>query len=73
MEKWLGAAEMFWDDAGIRTSGAKCLGLRLAGRWNKLVLHYDDSETGKGIRNFRTAKTLEVVETKSRDRGTKWV
>ena len=38
---------MFWVHA---LGSAKGLGLRLAGRWNELLSHYDDSETGKGIR-----------------------
>ena len=36
----------------------KGLGLRLAGRWNELLSHYDVSETGKGIRNIQEVKTL---------------
>ena len=37
---------------------AKGLGLRLAGRWNELVSHYDDSETRKGIKIVQEVKTL---------------
>ena len=39
----------------VRTNGLR---LRLAGTWNEQVSHYDDSETGKGIRNVRKEKTL---------------
>ena len=42
---------------GNALGSAKGLGLRLAGRWNELVLHYDDSETAKGMRNAKV-KTL---------------
>ena len=41
-----------------RTRGAKGLGQRLAGRWNELLSHYDDSETSKDIRNVQEVKTL---------------
>ena len=41
-----------------KLESAKGLGLRLAGRWNELLSHYDDSETGKGIRNVQEEKTL---------------
>jgi len=46
--KWLGAAEMFWDDAGTHARGTKGLELRLAKRWNEQVSHYEVSKTGKG-------------------------
>jgi len=47
MGERLAAAEMFWVHLGNSLGSAKGLGSRLAGRWNELVLHYDDSETGK--------------------------
>ena len=31
------------------------------------MLHYDDNETAKGMRNVQEVKTLKVVETVSRD------
>jgi len=49
----LGAAAMFWEDAGSRTRGAEDLVLRLAKRWNKQVSHYDGRETGEGISNVQ--------------------
>ena len=58
MEKWLGAAEIFWVHSGNALGSAKGLGLRLTGRWNKLVSHYDESETGIAIRNVRKGKNL---------------
>jgi len=47
----LSAAEMFWEDAGIRTRGAEGLELRLVKRWNEQVSHSDSSQIGEGIRN----------------------
>ena len=49
---------MFWVHSGNALGGAKGLELRLAGRWNELLSHYEDSETSKGIRNVREEKTL---------------
>ena len=54
----LAAVEMFCVHSGKALGSAKGLGLRLAGRWNELVPHYDDSETVKGIRNVQEVKTL---------------
>jgi len=54
---------MFCVDSGNALGSAKGLELRLARRWNELLSHYDDSETGKGIRNVQYGKTLLVVET----------
>ena len=48
---------MFWVDSGNPLRSASGLGLRLAGRWNELLPHYD-SETGNGIRNVQEVKTL---------------
>ena len=56
MDERLSAAEMFREHTG--NPSAKGLGQRLAGRWNELVQHYDDSKTGNGIRNVREVKTL---------------
>ena len=58
MVERLAAVEMFWVRSGSALGSAKGLGLRLAERWNELVSHYDDSETSKGIRNFKDEKTL---------------
>ena len=49
MDERLVAAEVFWVHSGNALGSAKGLRLRLARRWNELV-HYDDSETGKGIK-----------------------
>ena len=49
---------MFWVQSGNALESAKGLGLRLAGRWNEMLSHYDDSETTKGIRNVQEVKTL---------------
>ena len=49
----LGAAEMFWDDAGTRTRDSKGLELRLATGWNEQVSHSGVSKTGEGIRNVQ--------------------
>jgi len=49
---------MFWVQLGNALGSAKGLKLKLAGRWNELLSHYDDSETAKGIRNVRIEKTL---------------
>jgi len=49
---------MFWVHTGNTIRGVEVLELRLAGRWNRWVSHYDDSETGNGIRNVRKEKTL---------------
>jgi len=49
---------MFWVHLGNALGSAKGLKLKLAGRLNELLSHYDDSETGKGIRNVRKEKTL---------------
>ena len=46
---------------GNALGSAKGLEPRLVGRWNKLLSHYDDSDTGKGIRNVQEVKTLYVV------------
>ena len=58
MEGRLGAAVIFRVHSGNALGSAEGLGLRLAGRWNELMSHYDDSETGKGIRNVRKGKIL---------------
>ena len=55
MDEWLATAEMFWVHSGNALGSANGLGLRLAGRWNEQVLHYDDGETGNGIRNVQEA------------------
>ena len=49
---------MFRLHSGNALGSAKGLGLRLAGRWNELVLYYDNGETGKGIGNVQEVKTL---------------
>jgi len=49
---------MFCVHSGNALGSAKGLRLRSAGRWNEQVSHYDDSETGKGIRNVWKEKTL---------------
>ena len=54
----LAAEEMFWVHSGNALGSGKGLGLRLTGRWNKLVSHYDGSETRKGIRIVQKVKTL---------------
>ena len=51
MDERLAAAEMFREHTGNALRSAKGLGQWLAGRWNELVQHYDDSKTGNGIRN----------------------
>jgi len=38
--KRLGAAEIFWDDAGTRARGTTGLELRLAKRWNNQLSLY---------------------------------
>ena len=53
LDERLGAAEMFWEDAGTRTRGAEGLEIRLAKRWKEQVSHYDGSEIGEGIRNVQ--------------------
>jgi len=58
LEERLDAAEMFWVYTGNALGGVEGLELRLAGRWNELVSHYDDSEIGKGIRNVRRGEQL---------------
>ena len=58
MDEWLAAAGMFWVHSGNVLGSAKGLGLKLAGRWNELVSHYDDSEARKGIRFVQEVKTL---------------
>ena len=47
--------------------------LRLVRRWNERVSHYDVCKTGTGIRNVQEGKTLQVVETKSRDSDTRCI
>jgi len=54
----LGAAEMLWEDTGKALGGAKSLELRIARRWNERVSHYDNSQTGRSIRNIREGRTL---------------
>ena len=49
---------MFWVHTGDALECAKGLGLRLAGRLNELVSHYNDSETTEGIRNVQKVKNL---------------
>ena len=56
MDKRLAAAEMFWVYSGNALGSAKGFGLRLGGRWNEVVSHYDDSEKYLGIRNVRKGK-----------------
>ena len=58
---------MFWEQSVKALGSAKGLGLKLAGRWNEWLPHYDDSETGQGVRNVQEVKTLQVVQTVSRD------
>ena len=58
MGQRLAAAEVFWVQSGNELGSAKGLGLTLAGRWNELLSHYDDSEIGKGIGNVQEVKTL---------------
>ena len=65
MRRWfsrrrLAAAEMFWVHSGNALGSGKGLGQRLARRWNKLVSHYDGSETRKGIRIVQKVKTLKL-------------
>ena len=57
--KRIGAAEMFWDDAGTRTSSAVGLELRLAKRWNEQVSQYDVRKTGEGIGNIQEYSGME--------------
>jgi len=58
----LGAAEMFWEYSGIALiGGTEGLELVLARRWNERVSHYNDSETGGGIRNVRKGETRKTL------------
>jgi len=54
----IAAPEMFCVHSGNALGCTKGFGLRLGGRWNQLVSHHDDSETGNGIMNVRKEKTL---------------
>ena len=58
MDERLAAAEMFWVHSRTALGSTKGLGLRLAGRWNELLSHYDDSEIRRGIRNVQEVNTL---------------
>ena len=53
---------MFWVYSGNELGSAQGLGLRLAGRWNELLSHYDDSETGLGIKNVQEVKILKYLK-----------
>ena len=64
---------MFWEHGEITLGGVKRLELRLVESWNRQVSHYHVSEIGTGIRNVKEGKTLYVVQTKSRDSGTRCV
>jgi len=56
--EWIAVPEMFCVHSGNALGCGKGFGLRLGGRWNQLVSHHDDSETGNGIMNVRKEKTL---------------
>jgi len=64
---------MFWEHGKITLGCVEGLELRLVGSWNEQVSHYHVSETGTGIRIVKEAKTLHIVETKSRDSETRCV
>jgi len=64
---------MFWERGEVTLGGVEGLELRLVGSWNKQVSHYHVSETGTCIRNVKDGQTLYVVQTRSRDSGTRYV
>jgi len=57
-DEWIAVLEMFYVHSRNALGCAKGFGLRLGGRWNQLVSHHDDSETGNCIMNVRKEKTL---------------
>ena len=64
---------MVWEHGEVTLEGEKGLKLRLVESWNKQVPHYHVSETGTCIRNIKNGQTLYVVQTRSRDSGTRCV